>query len=85
MLSERACLNPYFSTRLWVWHKISTRFAGRNIDTDTVAIGLWSMMHGYIDLKIVGIFEERVDRVTGEERSEALIKMFRTIFDQYGL
>jgi AcrR family transcriptional regulator len=65
--------------------EIDKLIAGRNIDTDTVAIGLWSMMHGYIDLKIVGMFEERVDRVTGEERSEALIKMFRTIFDQYGL
>ena len=59
--------------------------AGRKIDTDTVAIGLWSMMHGYIDLKIVGMFEERKDSVTGEDRPDALIKMFRTIFDQYGL
>lgn len=58
---------------------------GRNIDTHTVTIGLWSMMHGYIDLKIVGMFEEREDSVTGEDRPEALMKMFRTVFDHYGL
>lgn len=69
----------------FVCDEIDKLIAGRNIDTNTVAIGLWSMMHGYIDLKIVGMFEEREDSVTGEHRSEALIKMFRTIFDQYGL
>ncbi len=69
----------------FICNEIDNLTAGRNIDTDTVAIGLWSMMHGYIDLKIVGMFEEREDSVTGENRPEALIKMFRTILDQYGL
>ena len=69
----------------FICDEIDKLIAGRNIDTDTVAIGLWSMMHGYIDLKIVGMFEERKDSVTGKDRPEALIEMFRTIFDQYGL
>ncbi len=69
----------------FICDEIDKLVAGRNIDTDTVAIGLWSMMHGYIDLKIVGMFEERKDSVTGLDRPEALINMFRTILDQYGL
>ena len=65
--------------------EIDRLVAGRNVDKHTVAIGLWSMMHGYIDLKIVGMFEDRADSTTGEDRPEALLKMFRTIFDHYGL
>jgi len=59
--------------------------SGRNVDRDTIAIGLWSMVHGYIDLKIVNMFEDRTDSVTGEDRPRALIKMFRTVLDNYGL
>jgi AcrR family transcriptional regulator len=59
--------------------------SGRNVDRDTIAIGLWSMVHGYVDLKIVGMFEDRTDSVTGEDRPKALVKMFRTVLDNYGL
>ncbi len=59
--------------------------SGRNVDRDTIAIGLWSMVHGYVDLKIVGMFEDRIDSVTGEDRPKALVKMFRTVLDNYGL
>jgi len=59
--------------------------SGRNVDRDTIAIGLWSMVHGYIDLKTVSMFEDRTDSVTGEDRPRALIKMFRTVLDNYGL
>lgn len=65
--------------------EIDTLTSGRKVDRDTIAIGLWSMVHGYIDLKIVGMFEGRTDSVTGEDRSKALIKMFRTVLDNYGL
>lgn len=65
--------------------EIDTLTSGRNIDRDTIAIGLWSMVHGYIDLKIVGMFEERTDSVTGDDRPKALIKMFRTVLQSYGL
>ena len=58
---------------------------GRNVDRDTIAIGLWSMVHGYIDLKIVSMFEDRTDSVTGEDRPRALVKMFRTVLENYGL
>jgi AcrR family transcriptional regulator len=59
--------------------------SGRNVDRDTIAIGLWSMIHGYIDLKIVGMFEDRADSVTGEDRPRALVKMFRTVLENYSL
>lgn len=59
--------------------------SGRSVDRDTIAVGLWSMIHGYIDLKIVGMFEDRADSVTGEDRPRALVKMFRTVLDGYGV
>ncbi|GLQ24233.1 putative TetR-family transcriptional regulator [Algimonas ampicilliniresistens] len=68
-----------------ICNEIDILASGRNIDRDTIAIGLWSMVHGYIDLKTVGMFEDRNDSVTGDERPKALIKMFRTVLDNYGL
>lgn len=65
--------------------EIDTLTSGRKVDRDTIAIGLWSMVHGYIALKIVGMFEGRTDSVTGEDRPKALLKMFRTVLDNYGL
>lgn len=69
----------------FICDEIDKLTTGRNIDRDTIAIGLWSMLHGYIDLKIVGMFEDRADSVTGEDRPRALIKMFRAVLDNYGL
>ncbi|PCI53243.1 MAG: hypothetical protein COB36_12420 [Alphaproteobacteria bacterium] len=69
----------------FICDEIDKLTTGRNIDRDTIAIGLWSMLHGYIDLKIVGMFEDRADSVTGEDRPRALVKMFRTVLDNYGL
>ncbi len=68
-----------------ICNEIDILASGRNIDRDTIAIGLWSMVHGYIDLKVVGMFEDRIDSVTGDDRPKALIKMFRTVLDNYGL
>lgn len=65
--------------------EIDTLTSGRNVDRDTIAIGLWSIIHGYIDLKNVGMFEDRSDNVTGEDRPRAIIKMFRAVLDNYGL
>ena len=65
--------------------EIDKLIAGRNVDRDTIAIGLWSMVHGYADIKIVGMFENRTDNVSGEDRSKALVKMFLTILENYGL
>jgi len=47
--------------------------AGRDIDT--VAIALWSMMHGYVALRHSGMFQPAEDRVTGEPRYEALMSL----------
>lgn len=47
--------------------------AGRDIDT--IAVALWSMMHGYVDLRLSGMFEPAKDRVTGEPRYDALMSL----------
>ncbi|HRI99169.1 MAG TPA: TetR/AcrR family transcriptional regulator [Hyphomonas sp.] len=47
--------------------------AGRDIDT--VAVALWSMMHGYVALRLSGMFQPAKDRVTGEPRYEALMSL----------
>ena len=47
--------------------------AGRDIDT--VAVALWSMMHGYVALRLSGMFEPAEDRVTGEPRYDALMSL----------
>ena len=50
--------------------------AGRDIDT--VAVALWSMMHGYVALRLSGMFEPAEDRVTGEPRYDALMSLLLT-------
>ncbi len=45
-------------------------------DVETVAIALWSMVHGYTDLRLTGMFEEKNDNVSGCPRLEAMLDMF---------
>ncbi len=47
--------------------------AGRDIDT--VAVALWSMMHGYVALRLSGMFQPAEDYVTGEPRYDALMSL----------
>lgn len=47
--------------------------AGRDIDT--VAVALWSMMHGYVSLRLSGMFQPAEDRLTHEPRYEALMSL----------
>ncbi|MBU3921715.1 MAG: TetR/AcrR family transcriptional regulator [Alphaproteobacteria bacterium] len=47
--------------------------AGRDIDT--VAVALWSMMHGYVSLRLSGMFQPAEDRLTSEPRYEALMSL----------
>ena len=69
----------------FICEEIDRLMGDRQVDRDTIAVGLWSMMHGYIDLKRVGMFEARKDKVTGQDRAKAMIEMYRTILTSYGL
>lgn len=47
--------------------------AGR--DPHTLAIALWSMVHGYIALRLSGVFEDRRDEVSGDARTTAMLDL----------
>jgi len=46
-------------------------------DRDTVAIALWSMVHGYVDMRQNGMFLEKSDTVNGLPRRRAMLDVFR--------
>lgn len=50
---------------------------GRKFDKDTYAVALWSMVHGYVDMRLSGMFEPSNDSISGAPRGEAIIDMFR--------
>lgn len=45
-------------------------------DTDTMAVSLWSMAHGYIDMRLTGMFEPHNDSVTHEPRFTAMLELY---------
>lgn len=48
-------------------------------DRDTVAVSLWSMAHGYIDMRLTGMFEAYKDKKTGQPRPQAMLELFSRI------
>jgi len=46
-------------------------------DKHTYAVALWSMVHGYIDMHLLGMFEPLKDSVSGAPRREAIVELFR--------
>lgn len=50
---------------------------GSGFDRDTYAVALWSMLHGYVDLRLSGMFEPSKDNVSGAPRREAIVELFR--------
>lgn len=46
-------------------------------DQDTYAVALWSMLHGYVDMRLSGMFEPAKDRLSGAPRREAIVDLFR--------
>ncbi len=46
-------------------------------DKDTYAVALWSMLHGYVDMRLSGMFEPSKDSVSGAPRREAIVELFR--------
>lgn len=50
-----------------------------NVDRDTIAVALWSMWHGYIDMRLSGMFLPLDDKVTGKPRHRAMLDLFLTV------
>ncbi|UYV16589.1 TetR/AcrR family transcriptional regulator [Porphyrobacter sp. ULC335] len=44
-------------------------------DIETLGTALWSMVHGYSDLRATGFFEARTDSVTGQPRLVAMLRL----------
>lgn len=57
--------------------EISEVLPEANFDRDTVAMALWSVIHGYLVMRYNGMFEERSDSVSGEPRRQAMLDLFR--------
>ncbi len=49
------------------------------VDKDTYAVALWSMLHGYVDMRLSGMFEPMNDNLSGMPRSEAIVDLFKQL------
>ncbi len=54
------------------------------VDPDTVSVTIWSMMHGYLDLRMTGMFEDRRDRISGAPRAQAMLMIVRDYLHDLG-
>ncbi|PCJ71103.1 MAG: hypothetical protein COA62_00280 [Rhodobiaceae bacterium] len=52
---------------------------GREFDKDTYAVAFWAMVHGYVDLRLSGMFEPLNDSISGAPRGDAIIDMFKKL------
>lgn len=50
---------------------------GKELDNETYAIALWSMVHGYIDFRLTGMFEAKNDTVSGHPRLAAMLELIQ--------
>ncbi len=53
---------------------------GKRFDRDTYAVALWSMVHGYVSLRLDGNLESRIDPRSGTKRQDAIIEAFLDAF-----
>ncbi|GAA4644472.1 TetR/AcrR family transcriptional regulator [Pontixanthobacter gangjinensis] len=53
-------------------------------DRDTVAVAFWSMIHGYLDMRLSGMFVPLDDKVTGKPRETALLDLFKMLAPRNG-
>ena len=58
-------------------NEIKAALPDANIDPDTVAISLWSMVHGYVDMRLNGMFLDKTDTATGLPRKRAMLDLLR--------
>jgi AcrR family transcriptional regulator len=49
------------------------------VDLETLGTALWSMVHGYSDLRATGFFEARNDNVTGRPRIAAMLELLLAV------
>lgn len=59
--------------------EFSNALPAREFDKDTYAVALWSMVHGYVDMRLSGMFEPLNDSISGVPRGEAIFDMFRKL------
>ncbi len=59
--------------------EFSQAVPGQNFDKDTYAVALWSLVHGYVDMRLSGMFEPMKDSTSGAPRGEAIIELFRKL------
>jgi len=59
--------------------EMSKAVPGRDFDKDTYAVALWSMIHGYVDMRLSGMFEPLNDTISGAPRGEAIIDIFKQL------
>ncbi|MGJ8562296.1 MAG: TetR/AcrR family transcriptional regulator [Alphaproteobacteria bacterium] len=45
-------------------------------DKHTIAVALWSMVHGYVDMRLSGMFVPMNDEISGTSRRDAMIRFF---------
>lgn len=60
-------------------HEIERTEQGVKVDRDTIAVAMWSMWHGYIDMRLSGMFAPLDDKVTGKPRHRAMMDLFLTV------
>ena len=59
--------------------EIERAMPGASVDTDTVAVALWSMLHGYVDMRQSGMFAALDDTVIDKPRRYAMLELFMTV------
>lgn len=68
-----------------IYDRLCTEFSkaspGREFDKDTYAVALWSMLHGYVDMRLSGMFEPLNDSISGAPRGKAIIDLFKVFFE----
>jgi AcrR family transcriptional regulator len=60
----------YFGHNIGEQNTVKTGF-----DHDTLAVMIWSIVHGYVDLRMKGMFEEKQDQKTGQDRLPAMLEL----------
>jgi len=60
-------------------YEIECTVQGVKVDRDTIAVALWSMWHGYIDMRLSGMFSPFDDKTTGKPRHRAMTDLFLTV------
>lgn len=64
----------YYGTQIDVEDKLPET----GYDDDTVAVLMWSLVHGYVDLRAKGMFVDRKDKKTGKKRFNAMLSLLET-------